>query len=714
MKEASRHTVIRDDPADDIELIQHNAAIRAGQAKPRHEPHNSTSQVKRKDAMRPPISTSLSHPEGTRRHNPPRHTQTTRHTYKLMSESPELPQSPSPPPEGWTVKNEGWERQWRNSLIFPPHGKGRATVDKEDIPRLDEGEFLNDNLIIFYLRYLQHTLEARRPDLAQRIYFQNTFFYEKLKSTKTSSGINYDSVKAWTSKVDLFTKDFIIVPINELSHWYVAIIYNAPKLLPSLNKTEASDIEPKDTITIEEDADDSGKVSCASPASGNQDQPTITESALSTEHDDVIKHLSRMSISSSDLPNGKTKKIIATDQVNPNAEVQAIRQEQDVQEVPDTSGFEPDVEQMPSSNSNLPRKKAAKRPSIGPRKYDPDQPRIITLDSLALSHSPACSCLRQYLVAELKDKKGIEIPPLKPLGMTVKEVPQQTNYCDCGLYLLGYIKEFLMDPDKFIRSILQRDNQISWNLNPSQLRNDIRDLIFVLQKEQQSREDAQKEEKRKAGSLKKRKRPEAEHQPAQRDVQPRMEQVIGLHQPRLQAEETVAKVDDSVVEPTMESPAPKASHQEPKAVSDSEEGRNIPGSFPESPTAIRVHSRSSSTVANVDTVRQNGSPKFLSPESPRGSSLTKPMVVEDSEASQKQTQDYVQGYGEPNRASPPVVVRESPQPRNNAHRPDVKLRDYKEAPTTSHYFAGRQDGDRMAMAKLRDEPAHSDVIDISD
>jgi Ulp1 family protease len=120
-------------------------------------------------------------------------------------------------------------------------GKDRARVDMGDIEKLDEGEFLNDNLIVFYLRWLQDQLEQQHPEWAKRIYFQNTFFYQKLSNPeKGMKGINYEAVKKWTSKVDLLSKDYIIIPINEHSHWYVAIICNAPKLLPGGETTDHS------------------------------------------------------------------------------------------------------------------------------------------------------------------------------------------------------------------------------------------------------------------------------------------------------------------------------------------------------------------------------------------------------------------------------------------------------------------------------------------
>ncbi|KAF9171117.1 hypothetical protein BGX20_008092 [Mortierella sp. AD010] len=81
-------------------------------------------------------------------------------------------------------------------------------IQSEDISRLNEGEFLNDTLIEFGLKHVYANVEARNPDLADKTYIFNSFFYERLL---TKSGL----------------------------HWYLAIITNPGLLL----KTE-EDIEP--------------------------------------------------------------------------------------------------------------------------------------------------------------------------------------------------------------------------------------------------------------------------------------------------------------------------------------------------------------------------------------------------------------------------------------------------------------------------------------
>ncbi|KAI0490908.1 hypothetical protein F4859DRAFT_459679 [Xylaria cf. heliscus] len=486
--------------ADDIRVLEHNHNGRV--PIPETSPsvaNESKARPKLRDAMKssPTLRSSsggiASSPSwNDRLASGKRQTRTTRSTFAYFG-SPEPGESE---PEGWTSLNPGWEKQWRNSLVYPDTGKNRATVDKDDIQRLDEGQFLNDNIIIFYLRYLQKNLEDTNKDLARRIFFQNTFFYDKLKPTKTGQGINYDSVKTWTSKVDLFSKDYIIVPINEYTHWYVAIICNAPVLLSSSANHEQIDDDKNSEAIITNDVEITLETSEASPQNRVSRAPTSGGDVDATPREDVVENLRRMSIDSSDQPDHEAKPETQNnpEEVGPTP----TKKVHEVYVVNDVEKPEVEVEHNSTSMSPQSRKKTGKKSNTGPLKYDPNQPRIITLDSLGAAHSPTCSYLKQYLIAELKDKKGIEILAPRAMGTTAKDVPEQTNHCDCGLFLLGYIQQFLLNPDTFVKSILQRDNKIPWRLDPSALRSNIRDLIFSLQKEQQERENIAQEKKRQA------------------------------------------------------------------------------------------------------------------------------------------------------------------------------------------------------------------------
>ncbi|KAF9986982.1 hypothetical protein BGZ65_005489 [Modicella reniformis] len=104
-------------------------------------------------------------------------------------------------------------------------------VRADDVSRLDDGEFLNDTLIEFGLRYALLNAETKNPSLAGQVHIFNTFFYQRLVA-KPAKGVSnpYEAIKNWTAKVDIFSKKYVIVPINENLHWYLAIITN-PGLL---------------------------------------------------------------------------------------------------------------------------------------------------------------------------------------------------------------------------------------------------------------------------------------------------------------------------------------------------------------------------------------------------------------------------------------------------------------------------------------------------
>lgn len=346
-----------------------------------------------------------------------------------------------PSPDAWSKSHPDWEKSWLAPLIFPETGKNRATVDKIDIPRLNESEFLNDNLINFYIRHLQFRLEKERPELLRKVYFFSTFFFEKLKSTKGK--INYDGVKAWTARVDLLSYDYIFVPVNEHTHWYLAIICNVPNAV----RTPAP--EEKDSKSSD------GSVDNAMEMIDAPESPR-----LATVERDLTD------ISLEDVETAVQK---------------------------DADGFGPSPHTAaPSTPSSPPRKR--KFAGSTPSKFDPTQPRIITLDSLGSPHAPTIKALKEYLIEEAKAKKGITLETI-PTGMTARGVPEQNNFCDCGVFVLGYMEEFLINPDEAARKLFLKE-ELGWNIRPSGLRNQMRELLFNLQAEQQKRHLQQREEKK--------------------------------------------------------------------------------------------------------------------------------------------------------------------------------------------------------------------------
>ncbi|KAI1342659.1 hypothetical protein F5Y15DRAFT_373496 [Xylariaceae sp. FL0016] len=780
MQHASRGSkVIMDDmqrPAkgDDIRLIEHNQLTRPrppmrtnGQLDTRGKLKDSMSQIPTHDSIdkQPPVDD-----ESSPRHFERKPVRTTRATFTLR----DSPEEATPEPEGWTKFNTGWQNNWRNSLVFPAQGKSRATVDKEDIPRLDEGQFLNDNIIIFYLRYLQDALETKRPDLAKRIHFHNTFFYTKLKSGKTGQTFNYDSVKTWTSKVDLFAKDFIIVPINEYAHWYVAIIYNAPKLLQSPTGAE----QAIGTSEIQDQIDHVEPVQELPPSSS---PPTSSERIAAAAQEDLIEHLSRMSLNNHEPVALETKQPTDKKQLIGSDIQDSGQHDSEIHLIKDSDDSRTDVQQMQLPASPV-RKRGGKKHSTGPRKYDPDQPRIITLDSLGGPHSPTCSILKQYLVAELKDKKGIKIEQPGALGMTAKGIPEQTNHCDCGLFLLGYIQELLKDPDRFVRSLLQHDDEIAWDFDPSKLRNEIRERIFELQKQQQQREDILREQKKAARAVKNRaadqtetppqsvtpaqsvdnERTTTEHVSAMQTIE---EKDNGTMSSSIQTPSTRVFRDDAL--PTVENeqsseegqscvktkqassgspetndPQIVSRRRTPMASTEVGSGQKRAGSnaakdeattpalgpSPELGAQDRTPARLSSSPLRISESPRKGTifagsdkgqdiqERFLPSlkSSPAGTPCD-PVLVEDSQGGEHKMNPEINKQSQRDNRPKQVVEVRFPSRKNQTIYPPEPVV-HQKAGEASPYFDNRQNPSRArtSEAKLRDEPMANTVVDISD
>lgn len=447
--------------------------------------------------------------------------------YATRSTVPRSKHSPSPfeglPPELRYSKMHGLGPRWSKPLIYPKVGKKKTTVEYVDLERLDEGEFLNDNLIGFYLRFLENQFEQRDPDLAKRVYFFNTYFFASLTNTpRGTRGINYEAVQKWTRSVDLFDYDYVVVPINESAHWYVAIICNLP-FVNRLGVAMDSDTPEPTSIT---QITDHGVSDDRSASPLQQVNPKATEedvfTSLEMELERPNEQDTRQSFAEMNLEDGTERPPHGPDGTDaPRHAVSPVDQDEaDPSVVPQDH---PDVDmggpaaavdedkgadqakmvpEQASEIQNLPIKapasiKRGKRKSLPPQRvFHPDQPTIITFDSLGLAHAPTVRNLKDYLHEEGKTKRGgMEWEDTQIRGMTAKEIPLQNNFCDCGLFLLGYVEKFLEDPRDFISNTLRKemDKQRDWpSMVPSQLRSRIRELIRGLHDEQmdEKRENA--------------------------------------------------------------------------------------------------------------------------------------------------------------------------------------------------------------------------------
>ncbi|WFD22597.1 hypothetical protein MEQU1_001269 [Malassezia equina] len=198
------------------------------------------------------------------------------------------------------------------------------------LDRLRENEYLNDTLIEFGLRFLQEHIKTRDPALAQQT----------------------------------FEKRYIVIPIHENMHWYLAIVVNPQMILRKRPPVH-------------------------SLSSGFQ-----------------LRRSARRP----------------------------------------SEGLEGD------SNSPAPTMGAQDSVSESESTY------VFVLDSLGTHHGPVKTALRDYLRLEARAKgfvpADIDLKSLEdPIHIDVR-VPEQPNYCDCGIYLLHFFDRYFSDPDYFFRIIL--------------------------------------------------------------------------------------------------------------------------------------------------------------------------------------------------------------------------------------------------------------------
>lgn len=88
----------------------------------------------------------------------------------------------------------------------------------DDIARLNEGLYLNDQLITFFLKHAEQELKQRDPDAARHVHIFSTFLYSEIRSD--------ESAAKWTAKLDLREKRLLFMPIHRYQHWSLAVIIN--------------------------------------------------------------------------------------------------------------------------------------------------------------------------------------------------------------------------------------------------------------------------------------------------------------------------------------------------------------------------------------------------------------------------------------------------------------------------------------------------------
>ncbi|NXK21380.1 SENP6 protease, partial [Arenaria interpres] len=436
----------------------------------------------------------------------------------------------------------------------PPPAKGGISVTNEDLHCLNEGEFLNDVIIDFYLKYL--VLEKLKKEDADRIHVFSSFFYKRLnqrerRSIHETSNLSiqqkrHGRVKTWTRHVDIFEKDFIFVPLNEAAHWFLAVIcfpgLEKPKYEPNPHyhenaptqiKSSSSDGETNTPSPLpnELDAQNSPSKSTAKKTLTKKYNTALIDP--NTETEDSESSCCRRSPCRGKVAFKKLNQI-DSDVEEPNT-VESACQKLD-HRTPDKNGIQGEFTSASQSMDGLHKIRLNySEDSADGSKLNEDelidfsedqdnqedssddgglvddncnsemgqwhlkptickQPCILLMDSLrGPSRSNVVKTLREYLEVEWEVRKGNKRSFSKEVmkGSNPK-VPQQNNFSDCGVYILQYVESFFENP---ILSFELPMNLTDWFPRPRMKtkREEIRKIILKLQEQQNKEKKGQKD-----------------------------------------------------------------------------------------------------------------------------------------------------------------------------------------------------------------------------
>ncbi|KAJ2173438.1 hypothetical protein GGF45_004393, partial [Coemansia sp. RSA 551] len=300
------------------------------------------------------------------------------------------------------------------------------------------GEFLNDTILEFYVRYIDENLRVSNPLLHKQCFFFNTFFFRKLSHRNKATPANSDSnpmdavhkqLQKWTASVELFEKQYIFVPINENTHWYLAIIANSDILLSEAKNTASATLQSEPSPKrVDSDADAKSTVDTGLIVDDAADstEPTVEPEKPNNDDWDVPMPMpDTIDLSSvGNMQSPEPVSPLTAANIRSKPAMVHIEFNGETFEIPEAKYLDPTC-----------------------------TPAIIILDSLGNRHQPTYGLLRGYMRAEAKSRHGVDLADAVQIGKYAK-VPLQNNLCDCGVYLLHYIEEFLKDPVAFLALVL--------------------------------------------------------------------------------------------------------------------------------------------------------------------------------------------------------------------------------------------------------------------
>jgi hypothetical protein len=121
-------------------------------------------------------------------------------------------------------------------------------LTRGDALRLQPRVYLNDNLVNFFIQRL-----PKQP----RIHVFSSYFYTRIhdlcqgrqdKTTLEFQSTLWQHLRGWIKRVDIWNKDFLLIPIHDKRHWSLLVVCHPGLLLLGENNTKEEEDEAKDCI----------------------------------------------------------------------------------------------------------------------------------------------------------------------------------------------------------------------------------------------------------------------------------------------------------------------------------------------------------------------------------------------------------------------------------------------------------------------------------
>ncbi|KAJ3035557.1 hypothetical protein HDV00_003654 [Rhizophlyctis rosea] len=331
------------------------------------------------------------------------------------------------------------ESRSQKLFVYPSGAKDAVTVKNDDMARLEGGEYLNDTVIEFWIRYLQHTLLP--PTITHKTHIFSTFFFEHL--SRRNSG-KWDIRSAYNRVANL--------------HWYLVLIYNPGVLI----RSGGDEVEEEEGKGWPENGMD---MNLPSGASDYYDNDLVEEAGW--EGDGACMRGPRRSVRlRASVAQARRK----SEPVSVSSGVEGLGRRWGDGGIEDGSYLNGRAVKRPRARRSVgghdgerDGERVRESESEGVDEVEEDLKRcyIIVFDSLGgmqLMHSPAVTKIRSYLIHHAQTLHPTHlIAPAKQLhhhirSMTAR-VPKQNNLVDCGVFLLHYLETFMGDPQRFLRVI---------------------------------------------------------------------------------------------------------------------------------------------------------------------------------------------------------------------------------------------------------------------